>query len=242
MNVRFEIQTRLRNSPFVLEHLWRLRDQDEVQKNLQRRRAVQRGDDLVIEGYPRSANTFALDAFLIAQERDMMVGNHIHSPAQFALARKYGIPAMLVLREPKAAALSHLVFSDGWLDASDVLRSYVYFHRPLLAIREAFVVATFEEVTSDFGLCIQRLNRRFGTAFAVAEHTPEFEARVMQAVKARQTLRQQQEGRDISHGYSAPHEARKSRQEEFAGQFDKPGAQRLLAEASRLYERLADGA
>jgi hypothetical protein len=33
-------------------------------------------------------------------------------------------------------------------------------------------VGTFEEVTKDFGVVIDRLNARFGTAFARFEHTP----------------------------------------------------------------------
>ena len=38
-------------------------------------------------------------------------------------------------------------------------------------IRDALVIATFEEVTSDFGAVTHRVNERFGTRFREFEHT-----------------------------------------------------------------------
>ncbi|MCR6673603.1 hypothetical protein [Devosia ginsengisoli] len=127
---------------------------------------------MVIEGFPRSANTFATYAFEEAQGRPVKMGNHFHSPAQFLLAAKFGVPAMLVIREPVAAALSLMVFSDG-MSARDALRRYIGFHEPLLPVREHFVVAPFDEVIENFDAPIARLNGRFGTAFKPFNHTRE---------------------------------------------------------------------
>lgn len=79
---------------------------------------------------------------------------------------------MLVIREPVAAALSLMVFSEG-MSASDALRRYIGFHEPLMPIRAHFVVAPFEEIVENFDASIVRLNDRFGAAFKSFNHTKE---------------------------------------------------------------------
>ena len=140
MNTKLLLQTKARNTPWILEGFWRLRNRDKMQSSARTRRVVERGDPVCIEGYPRSANTFACDAFVLAQGKSLAnvptegypipMGNHFHSPAQFHLAKKYGVPALLVLREPMDAALSWVVFSDGDMGPEATLRSYVNFTKP----------------------------------------------------------------------------------------------------------------
>ncbi|MGV8833393.1 MAG: hypothetical protein ACOH2N_15580 [Devosia sp.] len=156
-----------RNSPWFFAWRWKQLEDPKLH-----RRVVRRGDDAVIEGYPRSANTFATYAFEQAQERSLKLGNHFHSPAQFLLAAKYGVPAMLVIREPVGAALSFMVFSDN-MSAREALRRYIAFHEPLLSIQSHFVVAPFEEIIVDFDASIARLNARFGTQFKLFNHTKQ---------------------------------------------------------------------
>ncbi|RMG27959.1 MAG: hypothetical protein D6732_19595, partial [Methanobacteriota archaeon] len=38
--------------------------------------------EIVIEGYPRSANTFAVVAFRLAQNRPVKIAHHLHMEAQ----------------------------------------------------------------------------------------------------------------------------------------------------------------
>lgn len=145
------------------------------------RRVVRPSDDLVIEGYPRSANTFATHAFVASQPGPIRIGNHFHSPAQFLLARQYTLPAMLVIREPLAAASSMIVY-DPTMSLDEALGRYIIFHRPLLAAQDAFLVACFEEVTTDFGMSIDRLNHRFGTTFHRPVHDEAFTKAVFQRI------------------------------------------------------------
>lgn len=145
------------------------------------RRVVRRGDDIVIEGYPRSANTFATHAFILSQKRPMLIGNHFHSPAQLFLAKRYRIPAMLVLRAPLPAASSMVVY-DPRMSLDEALQRYVRFHRPLIKISGSFIVAPFEEITTDFGKSIDRLNQRFGTKFSRPDHNEEFTNSVFQHI------------------------------------------------------------
>ncbi len=126
---------------------------------------VRRDTELVIEGYPRSGNTFALVAFRFAQGRDVVTADHLHVPAQIKRAARYGIPICLLIREPEDMVRS-LVVKHPFIRPKDALRGYFAFYRACRRYRHRLVVARFDQVTSDFGSVIDRVNARFGTGFA----------------------------------------------------------------------------
>jgi hypothetical protein len=128
--------------------------------------------ELVIDGYTRSASTFAVYALQLAQERPVRLAHHLHAPAQLIAAARRGVPALLLIREPRGAILSQLVREPG-VAMRDALVAYVRFHDCLLAYQDRFVVGEFETVTHDFGSVIGRLNDRFGLALTEFVHTPQ---------------------------------------------------------------------
>lgn len=238
----FYLKMLLRNNPTVLSTAWNARSllfRLKAMQNHEGRRLVQRGDDAVIDGYPRSANSFAHDAFAAAQGRPVRVGNHFHSPAQFALARRYGVPAMLVLREPVEAALSWVVFHDGGFDAEKALQFYTHFHRPLLRMTDSFVVAPFEEVTSDYGRSIQRLNDHFGSGFNTFEHNEDSAREIFDKLAAQLKRRDQAVGRNFSALRLHYPDARKEeRRQQIREAFERPSLDGLKSEARGQYDTL----
>ncbi len=129
--------------------------------------------DIVIESFPRCASSFAVAAFRLAQEpRSVKIASHTHMPAQVIAAARHRIPALVLIREPEGTIVSHLIRTPE-LSVVGVLRGYLRFYEPLLAHRDGFVVGDSREVLSDFGLVIRRVNGRFGTPFALFEHTAE---------------------------------------------------------------------
>lgn len=205
------------------------------------RRMVRPGDDAVIEGYPRSANTFATYAFLEVQGSHVRLGNHYHSPAQFVRARRYGVPAMLLLRKPLDAALSVVIYNRK-IDAEEALIRYITFHRPLLPLADSFVIAPFEEVTTDFGRSIGRLNGRFGTAFAPFRHEEETQKQVFDRIQsdmARNAERNRDDSLNPLKAY-IPTAEKKARSAEMKALFDKPSLDPLIRESERLYFALLE--
>jgi hypothetical protein len=128
--------------------------------------------DVLIEGYPRSANNFAVAAFLMAQPRPVRIAHHVHAPAHVIAAARTRIPALVLVRDPEDAVLEFVIRRPS-LSIRQALRGYLRFYGPLLAHRDGFVVGSFDDVTSDFGAVIRRLNEQFGTGFAEFEHSPE---------------------------------------------------------------------
>lgn len=164
LDLKFHIAMTARNDPFLMGLISRRKERPWNQ-----RRLLRPGDDLLIDGFPRSANTFATYAFEAAQPKRLKVGNHLHSPAQFKIASRNRIPAMLVVREPVASIVSYMLYRPE-IGAREGLMRYIAFHKPLHRIRDSFVVAPFKEIVNDFALSIDRLNHRFGTQFARFHH------------------------------------------------------------------------
>ena len=140
--------------------------------------------EIVIEAFPRSANTFATVAFQLSQPAPVRVAHHLHAPAQVIAAVRRGVPALVPVRHPRDAAISQVIRSPG-LSLSQVLAAYTRFHTQLLPYRTGFHVATFEQVTTDFGAVIHAVNRRFGTAFGVFPHSSETVAEVYRMIDER---------------------------------------------------------
>ncbi|MBK0329304.1 hypothetical protein I5535_18675 [Rhodobacteraceae bacterium F11138] len=121
--------------------------------------------DLVIEGYPRSANTFTVSMIRVlcdaAGQKQPCIGHHTHSVQNLRLAAGYGIPMMVLIREPADAILSLHIRSGKSVET--LLQRYVTFHTGLLDLDAAYLLARFDEVVGDFNTIITRLNTMLKT-------------------------------------------------------------------------------
>ncbi|PQJ35077.1 hypothetical protein BSZ35_11145 [Salinibacter sp. 10B] len=148
-------------------------------------RLVNDDTDICIEGFPRSANSFAVGAFKQAQEEPLTVAHHNHAPAPILDAVDRGVPTIVLVRDPveavvsfRALQLQNSVVSEtrsSLLAISHLvqLRAWIAFYERIEPVREHVVVAPFEVVIDDFGTVIEALNRQFGTTFARFDHTEE---------------------------------------------------------------------
>lgn len=126
--------------------------------------------ELVLDGLERSANTFAVIAFQLAQNDHVRVAHHMHAVAPLIEAAARGVPTLITVRSPEATILSAMMRQPR-VTARQWLKTYAAFYERLIASRDDFVIATFEEVTSDLGGVIRRVNQRFATDFREFDHT-----------------------------------------------------------------------
>ena len=197
-------------------------------------RAVRPTTQLVIEGFPRSANTFAVWAFKQAQAGDVRTAHHLHSPAQVILAARWRIPTLVLIREPKEAVMSWVIWDEHTLDYA--LRSYIYFYKSVLSCRDAYVLADFKDVTQDYGAVIRRINERFRTEFSPFQHTKENVGKVYERIEE---LHQMRNGGKTSETRIAhPSEAKKEVKHRLRPELEAPERGELLAEATAIYEHL----
>jgi len=143
---------------------------------------VSKDTEIVIEGFPRSANTFAVAAFTFAQELPVKIARHLHAPAQVIVAARRGIPCIVLIRKPRDAVLSLLVRAPH-ISAEQALKDYIRFYSSVAPYCDKYVVGRFEEVTTDFGEVIRWVNAHFGTNFKLFEHSDENLRKVFQIVE-----------------------------------------------------------
>ena len=158
------IQIHAGGYPAVYFSLYRLLRQDAS-------RIVTPDTQLVIEGFPRSGNSFARRAFVMAQNESFdttRIAHHMHVPAQVVRAAQWQIPTLVLIRRPRDAVLSFAVWDP--ISVDQALRYYLSFYETVEKYRDACVLGPFEEVTEDFGQVIKRINDRFGTTFSLFSH------------------------------------------------------------------------
>ena len=125
---------------------------------------IDAGTELVIEGFPRSASTFASVSFQLAQSRPVRLAHHLHAPAQITEAVRTGTPALVTIRQPRDAVIS-CVIREPYIPLGWAIDAYARFYQALGRHRDAVVFAPFDQVTTDLPSLISQVNERFGTAF-----------------------------------------------------------------------------
>lgn len=191
---------------------------------------------LVMDGYLRCGNTFSAAAFVVSNGTGAHLARHLHGAPHLLRAKRYGRPAVALIRRPRDAVLSYLVRRPT-LRATDALDEYVDFYRTAWRARDAFVVALFDDVVRDFGSVIETVNGRFGTSFVPYRPTPENEAATFALVEEMNRLEcaglvvESHVGRP-----SAERDAAKIQLEESLG---TPAARARLRAADHWYEQYA---
>jgi hypothetical protein len=147
-----------------------------------RNRPVSATDQIVIDGFPRSANTFSSRAFQFANP-DVAASHHMHAPANILLAVRYGVPTVVVIREPVDAILSEVIREPRKRLRRGLLE-WNSFYGAVRPVLDHVVVADFATVTTDYSVVIVEVNRRFGTSFAPYHNTPESDDAVFASIEA----------------------------------------------------------
>lgn len=134
---------------------------------------VTKKTEIVIEGYPRSANSFAEAGFRLAQDHPVDIAHHLHAAAQILKAAQLDIPTLVIIRDPVDAARSLIMHEPDLFDPVIALSEYQRFYSAIEPIRSAFVLARFESITTMFPDVINIINKRFNTQFKTLKMTPE---------------------------------------------------------------------
>lgn len=189
------------------------------------------GDDtnLVIEGFPRSANSYAEAAFAVSQAgRRLIIASHSHAAAQVIAAVKRDLVTLVLFRNPDDAVASHLEMLPARISPESLFKDYSGFYRTIMPYRDRFVLISFETCIGDFGAVVSRVNARFGTDFIVPLVDDRFVAEVN---GMRDTISEGRVGRVVRYSERKPRavlEARDARKRAI-----KDGLRRLEAAPAR---------
>lgn len=131
----------------------------------QKRLLAKQSTDIVIDGFPRSANTYFVSFFELAQQRkEIEIARHLHESYQFRYAERHGIPCVVLVRNPKDAIVS-AILRDGRASIAVLARNYSRFYTNLLEHHRRSVIAPFQTVIDDANTIISAVNKSYGTSF-----------------------------------------------------------------------------
>lgn len=127
---------------------------------------VSRDTEIVIEGFPRSANTYLVAFLCVAQGRPVRIARHLHEAYQVRFAERHNIPCVVLFRQPLHAVVSALM-RDTRTNPASVLRNYVRFYEEVLRVRKSAVMVPFELAVNNANCVIEKVNAVYGTSFSL---------------------------------------------------------------------------
>lgn len=144
-----------------------------------RRRILGPGTAVLIEGFPRSGNSFANRAFQFANpDLAESIATHMHLSAHVVEAARTQTPSIVPIRHPAECVPSLYALRrsvapserdpknlDTWL------RDYIAFAERVSRVSGDVVVVPFELITNDYGLVIDWINHKFRTDFNRFDHS-----------------------------------------------------------------------
>ncbi|HIK29100.1 MAG: hypothetical protein N3E45_14185 [Oscillatoriaceae bacterium SKW80] len=195
-------------------------------KNNLRPLLVNRRTQIVIEGFPRSANTFSFLLFKTANQ-NVRVAHHIHLSAQIIKAVNLKIPTVVLVREPKDAIASYLIFEPR--NSEELcLKYYIKFYKSILPYKAGYVVATYKQVIQNFNIVIKKVNRRFGTNYNIIYNVQEAGNNVLKEIEKLSTN---------PFKANCPKPERSSLKDYFLQKICHPKNKHLLQEAETIYNQ-----
>ena len=146
----------------------------------------QKDTELVIEGFPRSANTFFVDAIKISLElmhaKPIKIAHHMHSIAQIKFGLKHNIPIVVLVRNPLDAISSYVIRND--ISVKSGIEEYIYFYRYIHKVKDRIILAKFEEVIKNYAQIIEMINRKYDQNYPVLKND-EIEKQVFNKIEDR---------------------------------------------------------
>ena len=204
--------------------------------------------DIVIEGPPRTANTFMIESFKYVQEREVNIAHHMHAPGQLIRAVRLRKPAILLVRNPTDTCISHAIAGYN-KDMSSLIKAldyYIDFYTPLLKYKYYFVVADFPIVVTDPGIIISAVNNKFGTKFNNYNTAYPFNPRVIwdlidhmyEKWGDEKNLKWFGKNEIDEYKVSRPSQERSALKKELKNTLQHPSIVKKLAKASEIYEQI----
>ena len=118
---------------------------------------------IVIEGYPRSANSSTTSHFYNFNP-NVNIAHHHHVPAQIIRGVESFTPIIVLIRNPIEAIASFKCYEPN-ISLTLAIKAYISFYKTILPYKSGFIVASFPQVILDFDVVIAQLNKKFKTNF-----------------------------------------------------------------------------
>ena len=202
------------------------------------RQVVHRRSDLVVDGFPKSANSTMEAAIRVTQETDLCLAHHCHSAAQFHLALRFDVPAVLLFRDPMDAVLSYKDALPDHIGFGALLRAYVRLHRSLMPCLDRLILVSFDDVTRDLSGVLSRIRELSGLELTIPTSNHGFDRLVAAKRDHISVGRTGERPRYSAERSGQFHEERDARRNRFRDALEDPSLLSLKEECAGMHGAL----
>jgi len=121
--------------------------------------SVNNKTQLVLDGFPSSANSYIERVLHQASDNKLKVASHFHSPIMILKAMKYNIPVVVCIRNPLDASVS-ACRRFGVFDVTGWLKIYLRFYQCIEPYADKLIIAHFDDVIKDVSNLLTVLTRQ----------------------------------------------------------------------------------
>ena len=122
-------------------------------------RIVNQNTDIVLEGFPRSANTYSY--VMLNQSNFLLtIAHHFHYPINIIKGVRKNIPVIILIRRPEDAILSQMIRNPK-VSFDEAFIWYKAFYTQALIYKDSIVVAEFQNVIKNFNDIILKVNKKY---------------------------------------------------------------------------------
>lgn len=199
---------------------------------------LNRHTDVLVDSYPRSANSFFEAAFSRAHGGGISVAHHSHAAGQVLSGVKRGLPAVVLLRSPRDAIASFFEMNGGDYSIELCTREYVAFYTALLPVLSEIIVVETETLEERFFDLMQLLRREYNLKLDAYELTSSVRAELMRDVD--ETGRKRNGFKAERYSESLSNEEKKIRRDRLdriIELIEAPENETRFAQAQEVYEK-----
>ena len=132
---------------------------------------VSKKTSIVIEGYPRSGNTFLSKVIEYCND-EINIASHLHYPYQVIFGANLNKPIIILFRSPEAA-VSSLMIRNKKMDIKTALLYYKFYYSEILKYKDDIVLVSFDNMLKNLPKLIDCVNKKYFTNFKHHENDLE---------------------------------------------------------------------
>lgn len=117
---------------------------------------------VLVDSYPRSANSFFEAAFTKAHGGRESVAHHSHAAGQVLIGLKRNLPCIVLIRNPVSAIVSFYEMNEGSYSIDLCTSEYIKFYSSLEEHIDKIIILETQEIESRFYDLMKMLRERYG--------------------------------------------------------------------------------
>ncbi|WP_024787497.1 MULTISPECIES: hypothetical protein [unclassified Lebetimonas] len=201
---------------------------------------INKNSDILIEGFPRSGNTFAV-ALLKSLNKDIKIARHRHEVGHVLKALKLDKPIVILIRNPQDAVISFFLRENVSIKIG--FEYYIHFYTNILKICKSsnLVLFNFDILIKEPKKFISIINEKYNFNLCLPDENIIKKAKDLVFLMDKEELKRKKNIYDISTFISMPSKKKKDSKEKIINEItNNIYLFKLQYRAFKIYEKIME--